>query len=683
MSFLDIVDVCSDEEDGEAQVNFVKQKNDPISDMLQHRGHPMAANSQSQKFKENVNGSVNAGCSRRTLDQDNPVGDVLGATSIPVECSAPICRQFWKAGDYEVGHASKISLPNGKNHLRVHPKFLHSNATSHKWAFGAIAELLDNAVDEIQNGATFVIVDKISNPRNGSPALLIQDNGGGMDPACLRRCMSFGFSEKSKSMIGKYGNGFKTSTMRLGADAIVFCCCMRGRMLTQSVGLLSYTFLMLTGHADIVIPMVDYEFDPSTGVLKTILFPDEEHFYMNLSTLLQWSPYATEAELLKQFDDIGHHGTKVIVFNLWSNDDGDMELDFESDKEDIEITGALHFHKSALTQDHIANRFRHSLRAYLSILYLRTAKNFRIILRGQVVEHHNIADDLKYIEYILYKPQAGGNMEPFWRVVQSNNGIGRGVVGVLEANFVEPTHDKQDFEWTSLFQKLKIRLREMTVEYWDLHCGLIGYRHKSRRSVPSPGTLRPVVVNHNSPTNYIQGAPMPSSSVVVNTLHATNFPNSLFMPEVEMHSPQGLSFGHDHTGSQSVQRPVVTALHIPNVWNAATMSPTAPCTPGHSSGSSQTGSQWESYSRRKQPSHVEASGSMKRRATACLSNHDHEETVGSSDEALLIMQQNEKLRALCIEYEKTEEELQLKVQWLKNELQEVNLKYERLLTAMK
>ncbi|XP_028090680.1 dormancy-associated protein homolog 3-like [Camellia sinensis] len=28
------------------------------------------------------------------------------------------------------------------------PSFLHSNATSHKWASGAIAELLDNAVDE-------------------------------------------------------------------------------------------------------------------------------------------------------------------------------------------------------------------------------------------------------------------------------------------------------------------------------------------------------------------------------------------------------------------------------------------------------------------------------------------------------------------------------------------------------
>ena len=70
-----------------------------------------------------------------------------------------------------------------------------------------------------------------------------------MDPEAIRRCMSFGFSDKqSESTIGKCnfirviftvctflflrrtqltyflldGNGFKTSTMRLGADAIVF-----------------------------------------------------------------------------------------------------------------------------------------------------------------------------------------------------------------------------------------------------------------------------------------------------------------------------------------------------------------------------------------------------------------------------------------------------------------------------
>lgn len=34
-----------------------------------------------------------------------------------------------------------------------------------------------------------------------------------------------------------------------------------------------------------------------------------------------------------QCDDVGHHGTKILVYNLWHNDEGKMELDFESDPE--------------------------------------------------------------------------------------------------------------------------------------------------------------------------------------------------------------------------------------------------------------------------------------------------------------------------------------------------------------
>lgn len=38
--------------------------------------------------------------------------------------------------------------------------------------------------------------------------------------------------------------------------------------------------------------------------------------------------------------------------------------------------------------------------------------------------------------------------------------------GILEANFIKPTHDKQDFEKSVLYQRLEIRLKEMTYEYW-------------------------------------------------------------------------------------------------------------------------------------------------------------------------------------------------------------------------
>lgn len=51
------------------------------------------------------------------------------------------------------------------------------------------------------------------------------------------------------------------------------------------------------------------------------------------------------------------------------------------------------------------------VQVYLSILYLRIPKTFKIILRGKVVEHHNIADDLMHPQYILYKPQAAGSEE--------------------------------------------------------------------------------------------------------------------------------------------------------------------------------------------------------------------------------------------------------------------------------
>ncbi|CAM0881330.1 unnamed protein product [Alopecurus aequalis] len=381
--------------------------------------------------------------------------------------------------------------------------------------FAAIAELLDNAIDEVNNGATFVRVNKFTNPRDGSPSLLIQDDGGGMDPEALRCCMSFGFSEKqSDAFIGQYGNGFKTSTMRLGADVIVFTQSQKNWTPTRSIGLLSYTFLMETGCDDVLVPTVDYQYDLATASYTQLLRHNQKLFSSNLAILSKWSPFASEAELLKQFDDIGEHGTKVIVFNLWFNDDGDMELDFNSDDKDILITGAEKVKTSKkekiAMQNYVANRLRYSLRAYASILYLRVPDNFRIILRGRDVEPHNVVNDLMYRECVLYKPQIAGLTElsivttigfvkgapdtdvqgfnvyhknrlitPFWKVASNSYGKGRGVVGILDASFIKPTHDKQDFEKSVLYQRLENRLKEMTYEYWGLHCHRLGYDNKA------------------------------------------------------------------------------------------------------------------------------------------------------------------------------------------------------------
>nr|CAB3499891.1 unnamed protein product [Digitaria exilis] len=264
------------------------------------------------------------------------------------------CRSFWKAGAYEVP-----ATPTGDFHdaletgdfdrARVHPKFLHTNATSHKWAFGAIAELLDNAVDEISNGATFIKVDKSINLKDNSPMLVFQD-----------------------------GNGFKTSTMRLGADAIVFTRAIRGSDVTLSIGLLSYTFLRRTMKDDIVVPMLDFKIQDGNNV--PLVYGSQGDWESSLKIILDWSPFSSKEELLQQFQDIGSHGTKVAVYNLWMNDDGLLELDFEDDDEA-------------------------SIHAYTSILYLKKFDNFQIVLRGRPVEQIRIADELKFKKVVTYKPQ--------------------------------------------------------------------------------------------------------------------------------------------------------------------------------------------------------------------------------------------------------------------------------------
>ncbi|KAL6524494.1 hypothetical protein OROHE_016165 [Orobanche hederae] len=606
------------------------QQNDDSKLKLTSHGESNFHNGRSTILKTPNNGAS-------FLDQEHAPTDDPSFCSTSSICPAPICRQFWKAGNYDDRLSIKSTYRNGTGYLRIHPKFLHSNATSHKWAFGAMAELLDNSVDEIRNGATFVIVDKTSTPRDGNPALLIQDDGGGMDPEAMRRCLSFGFSDKkSKDAIGRYGNGFKTSSMRLGADVVVFSRCQRARRLTQSVGLLSYTFLMQTRHDRIVVPMVDYEFDTDSGTWKTL--HSEQHLKSNLSILLQWSPVATEAELMKQCDDIGAHGTKIIIYNLWHNCEGKMELDFESDSEDIYLSSKdNNTAKSASRKDtneqHLANRIQRSLRAYLSVLYLRAPENFCMLLRGRVVEYHNIANDLKYPEFILYRPQ---NVEPFWHVVTFSDSRGRGVVGVLEANFIEPTHNKQEFEKTPVFQKLETRLKEMTQEYWDYHCGLIGYQVKK--------APRPTMTIPHAASNSRLG-------------------NSIYQPVMlGIDSRRKVSALSNHVAAKS-------GRSVLSIYQNS---------PGNTS-------------KRKGHDHVVEPGRVKRvgvvgsriSSNSCSDSPQHAVESAKQLEAANMIEDNRNLRAQCQEFEKTDEELGLKITRLTEEVREARRERVRVLLELK
>ncbi|PKA47458.1 hypothetical protein AXF42_Ash020187 [Apostasia shenzhenica] len=109
------------------------------------------------------------------------VGPVTPRSPPTAAVASKVCRQFWKAGDYE-GPAERPSPSSDE--------------------FSCARKLYNQAVvvsGSVCNGATFVNIDVLENPRERSKMLLVEDNGGGMDQDKIRQCMSLGYSAKSKS----------------------------------------------------------------------------------------------------------------------------------------------------------------------------------------------------------------------------------------------------------------------------------------------------------------------------------------------------------------------------------------------------------------------------------------------------------------------------------------------------
>ncbi|NXO02095.1 MORC3 protein, partial [Rhinopomastus cyanomelas] len=376
------------------------------------------------------------------------------------------------------------------------PKFLHTNSTSHTWPFSAIAELIDNAYDP-DVSAKQIWIDKTV--INDNICLTFTDNGNGMNSDKLHKMLSFGFSEKSvmngRVPVGLYGNGFKSGSMRLGKDAIVFT--KNGE--TMSVGLLSQTFLEATKAEHVMVPIVTFN---SQHILSTIsacrLMAESKN---NLKAILTHSLFSTEEKLLAELDAIiGKKGTRIIIWNLRRDKNDKTEFDFDKDKYDIRIpedldeTGKRGYKKQE-RQDQIVPESDYSLRAYCSILYLKP--RMQIILRGQKVKTQLVSKSLAFIERDIYRPKFlnvsfsvritfGFNcrnkdhygimmyhrnrlIKAYERVgcqLKANN-MGVGVVGIIECNFLKPTHNKQDFDYTNEYRLTIAALGEKLNDYWN------------------------------------------------------------------------------------------------------------------------------------------------------------------------------------------------------------------------
>ncbi|KFQ27724.1 MORC family CW-type zinc finger protein 3, partial [Merops nubicus] len=369
------------------------------------------------------------------------------------------------------------------------PKFLHTNSTSHTWPFSAIAELIDNAYDP-DVSAKQIWIDKTV--INDNICLTFTDNGNGMNSEKLHKMLSFGFSEKSvmngRVPVGLYGNGFKSGSMRLGKDAIVFT--KNGE--TMSVGLLSQTFLEATKAEHVMVPIVTFD--------NHHILCDPTESKSSLKAILTHSLFSTEEKLLAELDAIiGKKGTRIIIWNLRRDKNDKTEFDFDKDKYDIRIpedldeTGRRGYKKQE-RMDQIVPESDYSLRAYCSILYLKPT--MQIILRGQKVKTQLVSKSLAFIERDIYRPKFlnaktvritfGFNcrnkdhygimmyhknrlIKAYERVgcqLKANN-MGVGVVGIIECNFLKPTHNKQDFDYTNEYRLTIAALGEKLNDYWN------------------------------------------------------------------------------------------------------------------------------------------------------------------------------------------------------------------------
>lgn len=369
----------------------------------------------------------------------------------------------------------------------MHPKFLHSNSTSHRWAFGAIAELIDNAMDPDVMASQFQV--ELRDIR-GKRCLVFMDNGFGMVPEQLHKMLGFGHSEKEDRgqhrAIGRYGNGFKSGSMRLGSDALVLTKHGGG---TQSAGFLSRTFLEDIGAEEVLVPMISYDHAGQR------LEEEPEATRESLQAIADYSIFRTEQELLMQFAAIPKTGTIVIITGL-KQSGGDYELDFASDSADIQLFpagGGEGEEESARAALHYKYQF--SLQAYLAVLY--KVPRMQIFLRGQKIKTKRVASSLCEKMVDRYRPRGlasgqsfciemGFNSEgseecgmmlyhnnrlivPYQRVglqLEAGNAKGAGVVGVAECDFLQPTHNKQDFNDTKFYRGLIFKLSQMLKHFW-------------------------------------------------------------------------------------------------------------------------------------------------------------------------------------------------------------------------
>ncbi|EMP31984.1 MORC family CW-type zinc finger protein 4 [Chelonia mydas] len=262
----------------------------------------------------------------------------------------------------------------------------------------------------------------------GELCLTFTDNGAGMTPHKLHRMLSFGFTDKAVKKnhpsIGVYGNGFKSGSMRLGKDAIVFT--KNGGAL--SVGLLSQTYLERVHAQAVVVPVIP--FNQQNNILP-----------WNLGELIGAASGPPGSNPHKEglfFQRILQAVDKAYCSILYL-------------KPRMQIILRQKKVKTQLISKSLAN--------IEYDVYRPTSTNKRVkITFGFNCKNNSHFGIMMYHNNRLIKS--------YEKVGCQMKGDGMGVIGVIECNFLKPAHNKQDFEESKEYRRTITALGQKLNTYW-------------------------------------------------------------------------------------------------------------------------------------------------------------------------------------------------------------------------
>ncbi|XP_078600196.1 ATPase MORC2-like isoform X3 [Branchiostoma floridae x Branchiostoma japonicum] len=263
--------------------------------------------------------------------------------------------------------------------------YLHTNSTTHEFLFGALAELVDNARDA---AATKIHVYTVPKKEvRGGYLLCFLDDGEGMDPGEAASVIQFGKSSKravDSQMIGQYGNGLKSGSMRIGKDFILFT----KKRNTKSIVFLSRTFHQEEKIDEVIVPLPSWDMDSNRPIAKSA--KQQEKYLTEIDIITKYSPFKSEKEIHEQFDKIdGESGTLVIIYHMMLLDNGEPELDVTTNSVDILMANVDKDDDSVPPE-------KRSFRAYTAVLYIEP--RMKIYINGSKVCTRRLAS-------CLYKPK--------------------------------------------------------------------------------------------------------------------------------------------------------------------------------------------------------------------------------------------------------------------------------------